>query len=81
MFYEIVIAVDGYAIMRGIPAPRNHAARRSIVMRHLPYLAESYDGLYGLSLEARYYKGYAMTKNAWRRALQCHEVLTRNIPT
>ena len=81
MFYEIVIAVGGYAAMGGMSAPRSHAARRSLVMRHLPHLAESYDGLCGLSLEARYYKGYAMTKNAWRRASQCRKVLTRNIPT
>lgn len=80
MFYEIVIAVDGYAEIRGIPVPKNHAARSALVKRHLPYLADMYNGLYGLSLEARYYDGYSMTEKAWRKATQCHEILARNIP-
>ena len=80
MFYEIVIAVDGHAEMRGLPTPTNHKARTAVVKRHLPHLAETYNDLYALSVVARYYKGYAMTENAWRKAERCHETLTRNIP-
>ena len=80
MFYDIVIAVDGYAEMRGIPVPKNHKARRAVVGRHLPHLAELYNGLYSLSLVARYYDGYAMTENAWCAAARCRDALARSIP-
>ena len=80
MFYEIVIAVDGYAELRGMPAPKSHNARRAIVRRYLPHLADPYEELYGLSLEARYSNGYAMTEKAWREAARCHGMLTGNIP-
>ena len=80
LFYEIVIALDGYAELRGMPAPQNHKARRAIVRRHLPHLAEPYNALYALSLEARYYDGYDMTESEGRRAARCHEMLSRNIP-
>ena len=80
MFYEIVIAVDGYAEARGMPVPKTHAARRAIVKRHLPHLAGPYNDIYGLSLRARYYNGYAMTERAWCKAAQCREVLARGIP-
>ena len=80
MFYEIVITLDGYAELRGMPAPQNHAVRRSVVERHLPYLADIYDGLYGLSVTARYHNGYAMTEDAGLEAARCHEMLLRNIP-
>ena len=80
MFYEIVIAVDGYAEIRGIPVPKSHKERRAIVKRHLPHLADQYDDLYGLSLEARYYNGYDMTETGWRKAALCHEILSRSIP-
>ena len=80
MFYDTVIAVDGYAEMRGIPVPRNHNARRAVVERHLPHLVDLYDGLYTLSLVARYYDGYAMTENAWCEAARCRDALARSIP-
>lgn len=80
MFYEIVIVLDGYAETRGLPTPHNHAARRAIVERHLPHLLDQYDGLYGLSITARYHNGYAMTADAGRRAALSHEILTRSIP-
>ncbi len=35
MFYEIVIALDGYAEARGLSTPKNHKAGRAIVERHL----------------------------------------------
>ena len=81
MFYEIVIILDGYAELRGMPAPRSHAARRSIINRHLPHLVEIYEGLYGLSVTARYHNGYAMTEDAGLEAARCHETLVRSIPT
>ena len=62
MFYEIVIAPDGYAEARGLPTPRNHKARRAIVEWHLPLLADLCNELYALSLEARCYNGYVMTE-------------------
>ena len=80
MFYEIVIALDGYAEARGMPAPKSHRERRAIVRRYLPHLAKPYDDLYGLSLVARYYKGYAMTETAWYEAAGCRETLARGIP-
>ena len=80
MFYDIVITVDGYAEMMGKPAPRSHRERRALVERHLPYMVDPYEELYSLSLEGRYYKGYAMTKKAWHEAARCHEILVRNIP-
>ncbi len=80
MFHEIVIAVDGYAEIRGIPVPKTHKARRAIVRRHLPHLAEQYNDLYTLSLIARYYDGYDMTEKAWREAARCSEMLARSIP-
>ena len=80
MFYEIVIILDGYAEARGMPTPKSHKERRSVVERHLLHLLDMYDGLYALSLSARYYKGYAMTESEGRRAAQCHETLTRSIP-
>ena len=79
MFYEIVIALDGYAEARGIPTPKNHKARRAIVERHLPLLADFYNDLYSLSLEARYYNGYDMTEKEWREAARCREALARSI--
>ena len=79
LFYEIVIAVDGYAEIRGMPAPTNHKARRAPVERHLPHLAEMYNDLYALSLEAGYYDGYNMAECVGRRAARCHEILARNI--
>ena len=39
MFHEIVIAVDGCAEIKGIPVPKNHAARRALssgISRTLP---------------------------------------------
>jgi len=45
MLYEIVIVLDGYAEARGMPAPKNHKARRAIVRRHLPRPADFYNGL------------------------------------
>ena len=80
MFYDIVIAVDGYAEMRGIPAPKNHKERRAVVRRHLPHLAEMYNVLYSLSLVARYCDGYTMTENAWCEAARCRDALARSIP-
>ena len=80
MFYEIVIILDGYAEARGIATPKSHTARRTVVERHLPHLLDMYDGLYTLSLDARYYKGYDMTESEGRRAARCHEMLSRNIP-
>ena len=80
MFCETVIAVDGYAELRGVPAPKSHNARRAIVRRHLPHLADPYEELYGLSLEAKYSNGYAMTEKAWRKAARCRGMLTGNIP-
>ncbi len=80
LFYEIVIALDECAELRGMPAPQSHKARRSVVGRHLPHPAEQYNALCALSLAARYYDGYAMTESEGRRAVQCHETLTRSIP-
>ena len=80
MFHEIVIAVDGCAEIRGHSRAQKPRGEARPVKRHLPYLAEMYNGLYGLSLEARHYDGYSMTEKAWRRATQCHEILARNIP-
>ena len=80
VFYEIVIAVDWYAEARGMPAPKSHREGRAVVRRHLPHLLDSYDGLYGLSLKARYYKGYAMTEMSWYEAEGCREALARGIP-
>ena len=80
LFYEIVIAVDGYAEIRGMPAPTNHKARRALVERHLPHLLDPYDDLYALSLEARYYDGYNMAESEGRRAARCREILARNVP-
>ena len=80
MFYEIVIILDGYAEARGMPAPKSRKARRAVVRRHLPRLVDFYDGLHALSLEARYYKGYAMTEGEARRAARCHGILARSIP-
>ena len=80
MFYEIVIILDGYAEARGTPTPKSHRARRSVVERHLPHLLDTYDDLYTLSLDARYYDGYDMTANEGRRAAQSHGILTRSIP-
>ena len=80
MFYEFVIVLDGYAELRGMPAPQSHAARRSIVDRHLPHLAEIYEGSCGLSVTARYHNGYAMTTDAGLEAARCYEALARSIP-
>lgn len=80
MFHEIVIAIDGYAEIGGMPAPRSHKARRALVKQHLPHLVEPYGDLYGPSLTVRYYKGYAMTKNDRLRAARCHEMLAKSIP-
>ena len=80
MFYEIVIALDGYAEARGLPTPKNHKARRAIVERHLPLLVDFYNDLYSMSLEARYYNGYDMTVKEWRAAARCREALARSIP-
>lgn len=51
MFCEIAIIPDGYAEAGGMPAPKNKS-RRAPVKRHLPHLAEMYNDLYALSLEA-----------------------------
>ena len=80
MFYEIVIAVDGYAEARGMPVPKTHGARRAIVGRHLLRLAKPYGGLCGQSLKAGYYDGYSKTERAWRKAARCREVLANGIP-
>lgn len=80
MFYGIIAAIDGCAEMKGVPVPTNHNARRSLVERHLPYLLDLYNDLYGQSLIARYGDGYTMTENEGLRAARCHEVLSRSIP-
>ena len=80
VFYDIVIAVDGYAEIKGMPVPKSHEARRFLVERYLPHLVDPYDDLYSLSLKARYYKGYTMTEKAWFEAARCHEILARAIP-
>lgn len=80
MFYKVVIVLDGYAEMMGKAAPKNHKERRAVVEQHLPHLVDIYDGLYTLSLTARYYKGYATTENEWLVAVRCHEMLTKGMP-
>ena len=80
MFYEIVIAVDGYAEARSMPVPKTHGAGRAVVGRHLPRLAKPYGGLCGQSLKAGHYDGYSMTGRAWRKAARCREVLANGIP-
>ena len=80
MFYGIVTALDGYAAARGHPAPKSHRERRAIVKLHLPHLVNPYDILYGLTIEARYHKGYAMTEKQWRKAAQCCKELGGGIP-
>ena len=80
MFYSIVTALDGYAVAKVHPAPKSHRERRAVVKRHLPHLVVFYDGLYGLSLDARYRRGYAMTEKSWRRAEESCEVLGGGIP-
>ena len=80
MFYEIVIILDGYAEARGMPAPKNHKSRRALVKRHLPHLAEMYNDLYALSLEARYYDGHNMAEYEGRRAARCYKSLAGSIP-
>ena len=80
MFYSIVTALDGYAAARGHSAPKSHRERRAVVRRHLPHLVDSYDGLYNLSLDARYHRGYAMTEKAWSEAARCREALGSGIP-
>ena len=65
----------------GSPAPKSHRERRAIVELHLPHLVNPYDILYGLSIEARYRKGYAMDEKSWRKAARCCEVLGGGIPT
>ena len=65
---------------RGHPAPKSHRERRAVVERHLPHLVDTYDSLYGLSLEARYRKGYAMDEKSWLEAAQCCEELGGGIP-
>ena len=80
MFCEIVIAVDGYGEIRGISVPETHTARRALVRRQLPHLAEQYSDLYGPSLKDRYYEGCDMTEKAWFEAAGCREALTRSIP-
>ncbi len=80
MFYEIVIAIDGYAEMKGVPVPKNHNSRHNLVERHLPHLLDLYNDLYGQSLIARYSDGYTMTENEGLRAARCHEALSRSIP-
>lgn len=80
MFYGITIAVDGCAVMRGQPVPKNHKERRAVVRRHLPHLADLYDDLYTTSLEGRYYDGYSMTEKTWRKAARCYEALAGSIP-
>ena len=81
MFYSIVTALDGYAVARGHPAPKSHTERRAIVELHLPHLVNPYDSLYGLSLEARYRKGYAMDEKSGLEAARCCEALEGGIPT
>ena len=80
MFYGIVTALDGYAVTRGHPAPKSHTERRAIVRRHLPRLVDPYDILYGLSLKAKYRKGYDMDEKPWRKAARCCEELGGGIP-
>ena len=81
IFYSIVTALDGYAVTRGHPAPKSHVERRVVVELRLPHLVDSYDGLYNLSLDARYHRGYAMTEKAWFEAARCCEALGSGIPT
>ena len=81
MFYGIVTALDGYAAARGRPAPKSHTERRAIVKLHLPHPVDPYDSLYGLTIEARYRKGYAMGEKLWRKAARCCEALGGGIPT
>ena len=81
MFYGIVTALDGYAAAGGHPAPKSHTERRAIVRQHQPHLVNTYDILYGLSLEARYRKGYDMDEKPWFEAARCCEALEGGIPT
>ena len=80
MFYSIVTALDGYAVTKGHPAPKSHRERRVVVELHLPHLVDSYDGLYNLSLDARYHRGYAMAEKSWSEAARCCEALGGGIP-
>ena len=80
MFYEIVIILDGHAEARGMPAPKSHKTRRAIARRHLPRLADFYNGLYSMSPEARYCNGYGMTEKEWQAVARCREALARSIP-
>ena len=80
MSCEIVIILDGYAEMRGMPAPKKHRARRALVKHHLSHLAEMCNGLYGLGLEARHCNRCGMTEKEWRKATRLREALTNSIP-
>ena len=80
VFYEVVVAVDGYAGGMGRPAPTSHNARSTFVQRNFPHIAQSYEHLYNESVSARYYDGHAMTGRIWREAVRNYEIIMASIP-
>ena len=79
MFCDIVIALVGYAEVRGVPAPENHKAGRAIVSRHPPHFVESHEELYGPRLSQALQR-VCHDRKAWRRAARCRKMLARRIP-
>ena len=77
MSHDVVIAAGGYAEAGGMPAPKSRGARRAAAGRRLPLLPDLRGGPCALGLEAGYYKGYAMTKSAGRRAVRRRGALAR----
>ena len=80
MFYGIVIALDGYAVTGGHPAPKGRRERRAAAGRHFLRLVDLCDGLYSLSLNARHHRGYGMAEKPRCRAVRCCEALAKSMP-
>ena len=80
MFYDVVIAVDGYAESTMRPAPKSHKARRRLVSRQFPHLLEYYVYPQSESMAARYYDGYALNEKRRLESLQCYEKIQKSMP-
>ena len=54
LFYAALHAVNFYFELQGIPAPRYHRERLSLIRQHLPAISDEYKNLQFLSEQARY---------------------------
>ena len=85
LFYSALHRINHWLVRQMGRAPGNHAERNRRVKGELPLVLDDYNGLYELSMQARYRKGHMLKdhrhKSAYERLYGIEEMLPFQIAT